>query len=101
MTRDTDDPACRVAAARLPDGKGFSFAVVNESHKPRDITLKVPGIEAQTLYEYRYFAADRPVDKDGFPVISATHKTADLASGFDVRLPGEGVVFLTTRNAAD
>ena len=101
MTRDTGDAACRVAAARLPDGKGLSFAIVNESKRPCQITLKMPGIEGQTLYEYRYFADEQAVDKDGFPVTSAVHPEANLSSGFNVKLQSEGVVFLTTKNPAE
>lgn len=101
MARDTGDAACRVAAARLPDGKGFSFAIVNESKTPCGITLKVPGIEGQTLYEYRYFADEQAVDKEGFPVPAAIYQSTNLSSGFQVKLPGEGVVFLTTQNPAE
>jgi hypothetical protein len=101
MARDTGDAACRVAAARLPNGKDFSFAVVNESKTPRNITLKMPGTDQANLYEYRYFAGEQAVDKDGFPITSAVHKNADLTTGFNVQLPGEGVVFLTTHNPAD
>jgi hypothetical protein len=101
MARDTGDAACRVAAARLPDGKGLSFAVVNESSTALNITLKIPGADPTTLYEYRYFADDQAVDQEGFPVTSAIHQSADLSSGFQVKLPGKGVVFLTTRNPKD
>jgi hypothetical protein len=101
MAKDIDGSACRVAAVRLPDGKGFSFAVVNESGTPSNITLKAPGAGQAILHEYRYFAGEQAVDKDGFPVTSATHKNADLESGFNVQLPGEGVVFLTTQNPAN
>jgi len=98
MVKNIDGSACRVAGVRLPDGKGFSFTVVNESTTPRNITLQVPGVGQAALYEYRYFAGEQAVDKDGFPVTSTTHQNADLESGLNVQLPGEGVVFLTTRN---
>jgi hypothetical protein len=101
MTRDSGDAACRIAAVRLPKAQGFSFAIVNESPSARTITLQVPVSGQSTLYEYRYFAAEQPVDKDGFPVVSTIHQSADLSSGFQVNLPGEGVVFLTTRNPQD
>jgi hypothetical protein len=97
----TGDPACRVAAARLPQGRGWSFAVVNESDAPHLLRLVMPDHKAMTLHEYHYFATDRPADKSGFPVPSAMHKDVNLAAGLTIHLPTQGVVFLTTAVAPD
>jgi hypothetical protein len=94
----TGDAACRVAAARMPDGRGLSFAIVNESADPRTLTVMMSESGPATLCEYRYFAADRLVDVDGFPAVSVVHSNVDLVSGLTVRLPMMGVIFLTTRD---
>ena len=93
---DTGDSACRVAAARLPQGRGISVAIVNESDAGRVVTLAMPAAKMMTLNEYRYFAADRPVDKQGFPVATAVHTNVELTAGMNVQLPAMGVVFLTS-----
>ena len=92
----TGDPACRVAAARLPDGRGCSIAIVNEADDARRVTLVMPAHKPVNLYEYRYFDADRPSDEHGFPVVSCLHTNAELMSGLEIHLPKAGVVFLTT-----
>ena len=46
----TADPAVRVAAARLPDGNGFSLAIVNQSSESRRINLKMANAGARKLY---------------------------------------------------
>jgi hypothetical protein len=97
----TGDSACRVAAARLPLGRGLSFAVVNESDTARVVILVMSVNGPVTLHEYRYFAANRPTDEQGFPMVSAAHNDVALASGFKVQLPAMGVVFLTTLDPRD
>lgn len=100
VVSSTGETACRVAAARLPDGRGLSLAIVNESAAPRTVMLTMPGTGAMTLREYRYFATERPADEHGFPVPAAVHQNVKLASGLQVQLPGAGVVFLTSQDAA-
>ena len=95
----TGEIACRVAAARLPGGRGLSIALVNESAAPRTITVTMPDTGSMTLREYRYFATERPVDEHGFPVPAAVHQYVRLASGLQVQLAGAGVVFLTSLDA--
>jgi hypothetical protein len=95
--RPSGDDAVRVAAARLPGGTGFSFAIVNEAATSRELVLQMPRSSSLRLHEYRYFLADRPVDASGFPRPSAIHTNANLASGFTVRLPSAGVIFLSTQ----
>ena len=46
---------------------------------------------------YRYFDNDRPADKEGYPVPSATLPKADLAKGVKLEMPSRGVAFLSTR----
>ena len=93
---DTGDSSCRVAAIRLPQSRGWSFAIVNASDSPRVVTLVMPARKPVTLHEYRYFVADRPVEAQGFPIPGTVHKTVNLAAGLRVQLPNRGVIFLTT-----
>ena len=93
----TQDPLCRVAAARLPGGNACSFAIVNQSPNPRTLTLRMPDSDQMTLYEYHYFSGDRPVDGQGFPIPAKVRHHVDLAAGVEVTLPEEGAVFLTTQ----
>lgn len=97
---DTGDSACRVAATRLPKDLGLSFAIVNETDTQRVVTLILPIDKPVTVHEYRYFAADRPADEQGFPITSVAHKNVALVSGLKVQLPTMGVVFLTTQDPA-
>lgn len=96
-TDATGDPALRVAAARLPDGKGFSMVVVNQASSPRNLKLSLANADVKKMNEYRYFAESRPSDENGFPITSTVYESIDLESGLELRLPGQGVVFLTTQ----
>lgn len=96
----TGDPSCRVAAARLPQESGLSFAVVNEADAARTVVLRMPGAKPATLHEYRYFESDRPADERGYPRVSRVRLNADLEAGVEVLLPASGVVFLTTEDPA-
>jgi hypothetical protein len=92
----TGDTAVRVAAAELPDGRGYSFAVINEASEARRVSIVLPKAKAiPSLLEYRYFTDQRPVDADGLPLPSQTRKNPDLTKGLDVLLPSQGVVILT------
>jgi hypothetical protein len=97
----TGDSACRVAAVRLPYGRGWSFAIVNESDAQCVVTLVMPGNKLVALHEYRYFVSDQPVEEHGFPIPRTVHKNVNLAAGLSVPLPNRGVVFLTTHVPAD
>ena len=48
------------------------------------------------LARYNYFADDRLVDKNGFPLPKEILKNADLASGLNVSLPARSVVIFTS-----
>jgi hypothetical protein len=92
-------PAFRSVAMTKPNGAkhDLSIMLVNDSDAARTVTLKVPSVSAATtLKQYNYFDSDRPVDKDGFPIVKATLEKADLKAGVEVGLPSRGVVFLTT-----
>jgi Cellulase (glycosyl hydrolase family 5) len=89
----------RMAAARVPSGGryGLSFALVNDSPTPRSVTLRVPS-ESQPidLVRYDYFAHDRPVGTGGFPASAASLGPVGLSTGVTIRLPGRGLVVLSS-----
>jgi hypothetical protein len=83
--------------AGVPPEKGaFSAMVVNDSDAHRKVLLKAVGCGRKALHVYRYFADDRPVDRDGFPVAAAELPDADLDRGIDIDMPSRGCVFVTT-----
>lgn len=105
-------PGCRIVGTELPaelpafrvmamskseNGRnGLSIMLVNDADLARTVTLQVKGVPpVATLQQFDYFADDRPVDKDGFPVPKQILQHPDLGSGISVTLPSRGVIFLT------
>ena len=89
----------RIAAAKIPSAGAYelSFAVVNDSDTPRSVTLSVPSVTGPlTLARYDYFAGDRPVDSDGFPVPAQVLQGVQLAGGLSIKLPSRGLVVLSS-----
>jgi len=95
---DSALPGFRSMAATWTSGANTEATVmlVNDEDSDCTITLTAASLGKKDLYEYNYFAADRPVDGSGFPVLKKTLTGADLAGGIRVELPARGVVFLTT-----
>jgi hypothetical protein len=95
----TGVPGLRVMAAKIPASNGYdlSFAVVNDSDTPRQIILSVPSVTRQlTLTRYDYFAGDRPVDSNAFPVPAQVLPDAQISGGLLVQLPSRGLVVWTS-----
>jgi hypothetical protein len=95
----TGVPGLRVAAAKIPsDGRyGLSFALVNDSPTPRSVTLAVPSARQPiTLARYDYFANDLLLDASGFPAPAASLGPVGLSTGLTIRLPGHGLVVLSS-----
>jgi hypothetical protein len=89
----------RLAAVKVAIGGryGLSFALVNESSVPRSVTLRVPSARQRiNLARYDYFAHDRPVDANGFPVPAASLGAVRLSTGITVRVPGRGLLVLSS-----
>jgi len=94
----TGVPGLRVAAARIPDGRGYdlSLAIVNDSGTAHSITVAVPSVTGPLeMAQYDYFAAERPVDANDLP-IPARMVQAQPASGITVQLPANGMVVMTS-----
>jgi hypothetical protein len=98
-TTAAGSPGVRALAATWKDAGAdrLSVMLVNDTAEPRSLTVRVPGAGTRALVSYRYFDADRAVDRDGYPVASATLPKADLEKGVNVEMPSRGVVFLTTQ----
>ena len=92
-------PGLRTMASTWRSGSTdhISVMVVNDADASRTMTIRVPGAGRRAVVVYRYFDNDRPVDKEGYPVPSATLRKANLAKGVKLEMPSRGVVFLTTR----
>jgi hypothetical protein len=90
-------PHLRTLAAVWRDGavRRISVMVVNDSGEPRTMMVRVPGAGRSAVDEYRYFAQDRPMDQNGYPVPARQVAARDLAKGIRIELPAEGVVFLS------
>jgi hypothetical protein len=89
----------RIAAAKIPSAGRYqlSLAVVNDSDVPRSVVLAVPaGTRPLTFARYDYFAGERPVDSDGFPVAAQVLEQVQLASGLRIQLPSRGLVVLSS-----
>ena len=89
----------RVAAARVPRRSGYalSFALVNENRRARRVRLFVPDARRRLRFAlYDYFNRKRPVDKSGFPVPARIVRGVDLARGYWVRLPSQGLAVLSS-----
>ncbi|MHB8693035.1 MAG: glycoside hydrolase family 5 protein [Solirubrobacteraceae bacterium] len=98
----TGVPGLRVAAARIPRGRGYdlSFAVVNDTPGASSLTLKVPSVTgSMTLARYAYFAGAQHVDNYGLPV-AGTITAVRLSAGIQVSLPASGIVVLTSRGVS-
>jgi hypothetical protein len=97
-TGDSALSSFRSTAATWTSGATINATVmlVNDEDASRTITLTAPSLGKQDLYQYNYFAADQPVDGNGFPVVKTTLTGADLVSGITIDLPTRGVIFLTT-----
>ncbi|GEM_PF-255825 len=97
---DTGNKDVRVTAA-VKDNKHVTVAIVNQSDSPQTIKLIVPGVSfVPKLTQYRYFDEERPTNEQGFPVAAQTKWGVDLSQAYNVYLPGQGVVLLTSMDGS-
>jgi hypothetical protein len=87
-------PGVRMLAARMGDSD-WTFCLVNRNADPLPIRLQIPQGPRLTLHRYLYSPASAKADAKGFP-LALDRAEADLATGLDLPLPGNSVVFLTT-----
>jgi hypothetical protein len=94
-TSETHVPGLRTLAATI--GDDFSLALVNDADTSQELHVTVPasGKVAQ-LMQFNYFANDRLVDNNGFPLPKQIVSGADLQAGLNLNLPGRSVVIFTT-----
>jgi hypothetical protein len=89
-------PHLRVVAGLAPDRQHVHLMLVNDADDPLRVRVAIPGIGVQRMALYHYFAADHPVDAEGFATPAARLAMTDAAAGFAVSLPGRGVVCIAT-----
>ncbi|NRS89271.1 hypothetical protein HNQ02_002197 [Flavobacterium sp. 7E] len=78
------------------DNDSFSAAVVNRSKLSKTVRLKTELLsQVKKLYVYEYSEGHRPVNKEGFPVVSRTLKT-NSKEEIVVDVKENSVVFLST-----
>jgi hypothetical protein len=87
----------RVAACELPDGKGYSIALVNRSENPFEVKLNAyhkMAVGRMNEFHYAEGALKLNADKKLLPV--AVHQKVDLAAGFLITCPAKACVVLTS-----
>jgi len=90
---ETDFPAgLRTVAAS--DKEGVTVMVVNDADERRTVSVRTAELSGKKLTQYNYFASDRSVDQDGFPVPRKKKVKVDGKGMVRVDLPSRGVVFL-------
>lgn len=88
-------PQLRVLAARLAEGKEWSFCVVNRGDQEASVRLSGGDSESRQYRLYLYSEAKAPTDAQGFPV-AAEAKQARLDQGLVLSCPANSVVLATT-----
>lgn len=86
-------------AALIPNGSKYdvSISIVNNQSAAKTVRVAVPGAYVTTnLQRYNYLENDRPVDNNGFPVQKEILNSVNLAEGFEITIPGKGMVMLTS-----
>jgi len=87
-------PGLRALAART-DGNDWTFCVVNRDAKERKVRVKIPDGPKLSLELYVYSKDSAKADpKTGFP-LPCSSLEADMKSGLDLKIPGDGVAILS------
>lgn len=73
----------------------LGFGLVNRNAEALPVRLQIPQGPRLTLRRYLYSSTSARTDAKGFP-LALDQAEADLATGLDIPLPGNSVVFLTT-----
>lgn len=86
-----------LAGTRIVHGRWrISIMLVNTARTARHVSIRIRSKNAPaTFTEYRYFRHDRPTDSYGFPIPAKRLKGIIAANGFNLYMPGQGVIFLT------
>jgi hypothetical protein len=95
--QETNIPA-GVRTIAAVDAHRLSVMLVNDSAEPRTIEVRIPGSPAKKLLRYDYFAENRPVNREGFPLPQKRKLKSDATGAVRVELPSQGVVFLVRDN---
>ena len=85
----------RILAAKFVKGKktNWSFCIVNRGDKPKNIKLKIPGVDKLNIKEYIFNETNSKTDESGFP-LPEKFTVLELKKG--IICPGNTVLILTT-----
>jgi hypothetical protein len=95
QVKEEDFPAGLRTVAATTGAGGLSVMVVNEADEARTVEVRIPGWSGKKRFvQYDYFARERPVNGDGFPVALKKQLNVSGKGTVQVGLPSRGVVFL-------
>jgi hypothetical protein len=94
---DTSVRTLRVAACKLPNGKGYSVALVNRSEKPFEVKLNACyNMAAGAMKEFHYAEGAFKGSADKEPRPAVVHQKVDLNASFLLTCPAKTFVVLTS-----
>lgn len=85
----------RALGAKLKNGSGWSFCIVNVGNDSSSVSIKVEGGKNYKFYKYLYNEKNIKTNQDGYPVPESSMEI-NLNNGEEIIIPGNTVIFLTT-----
>lgn len=77
--------------------KEFTGAIVNQNSSTKRIKINTTLLQSpRQLYLYEYSELDRPVNNEGFPVVTKELKTNLITDELELNVKGNSVVFIST-----
>jgi hypothetical protein len=76
----------------------FTTAVVNQSNALKNVSIKLDTLffNNESLYLYEYSKDNRPVNSNGFPVVSKSVNVSSKSEGIVIPVKANSVTFLST-----
>jgi len=89
-----ENDSVRAVASTL--GTNFTMAIVNQSNEIKTINIKSDLTNANELYLYEYSKENRPVNNDGFPVVTKRVTSNLDKESLVVEVKANSLIFLST-----
>jgi len=93
-TTDSDKKGLRMVAGQYKGG--YTIAVVNNSDSKYNLQLKTTSTSKVNLKKYTYAKNNRPVNKEGFPVVNKQLMNVNLKEGMTVSIPPKSFQLYTS-----